>query len=189
MRLSMYKKENRLSYTKLLLIAFVVTLNACALPAPPKQYIGTNLDETGLAKIHGSSIYEKDWGAKVAFIIPLPHIINHYTGVDEIDGQGIFHVGLWFVSTEIFIEAGQHTAKLSYSRNKGVEFCDYVCLEPNFIKEGIEISFIAEENHEYRFFAYIPDDREWVWVEDITDGKVIAGEKPKDFDSTSNTVN
>ena len=44
----------------------------------------------------------------------------------------------------------------------------------------LSINFVAEAGHEYRIPAERRGERNWIWVEDVTSGKVVAGEKPPD---------
>ena len=45
-----------------------------------------------------------------------------------------------------------------------------------------KVKFIAEGGHAYEIYSGKNDDRLRPWVIDTTTGKVVAGEKPPDFD-------
>ncbi len=111
-------------------------------------------------------------------IVPVP-AYRHRTYIYEIDGK---KKGL---RREIHILPGQHTARVHYWRNPDVTFCvgGYAgsdgCIA-NYETRDLSIDFTAEAGHEYRIPAERRDERNWIWVEDITTGKVVAGEKPPD---------
>ncbi len=44
----------------------------------------------------------------------------------------------------------------------------------------LSIDFTVEAGHEYHIPVERRDERNWIWVEDVTSGKVVAGEKPPD---------
>ena len=102
---------------------------------------------------------------------PLP-FDRHRTMIVKIDGKrpgGIqFH-----------ILPGQHSARVYYERLPDVTLCSgWGCIS-NYSSD-LSIDFTAEAGHEYRIPAERRDERDWIWVEDITSGKVVAGEKPPD---------
>ena len=61
----------------------------------------------------------------------------------------------------------------------GSYYLGSVCMA-NYETRDLSIDFTAEAGHEYRIPAERRDERNWIWVEDITTGKVVAGEKPPD---------
>ena len=45
---------------------------------------------------------------------------------------------------------------------------------------SLTVDSATEAGHEYSIQAERRGERDWIWVEDITSGKVVGGEKPPD---------
>ena len=52
------------------------------------------------------------------------------------------------------------------------------CLPLHDETRDLSINFVAEAGHEYRIPAERRGERNWIWVEDVKSGKVVAGEMP-----------
>ncbi len=61
----------------------------------------------------------------------------------------------------------------------GSYYLGSVCIA-NYETRNLSIDFTVEAGHEYRIPAERMDERNWIWVEDVKSGKVVAGEKPPD---------
>ena len=80
---------------------------------------------------------------------------------------------------------GSHTARVIYWRYPDITLCPIggftgpggQCFH-NYTTWDLSIVFTAKAGHEYRIPAERRNGRDWIWVEDITIGKVVAGEKP-----------
>ena len=59
----------------------------------------------------------------------------------------------------------------------GIPLGPGVCFE-DYQTRDLSIDFTAEAGHEYRIPAERRGERNWIWVEDVTSGKVVAGEMP-----------
>ena len=106
--------------------------------------------------------------------MPFP-VPKHVTEIAEIDGKNVNR------GTRVHILPGSHTVSVSYAKYSDVNLCvGLACLPPS---EGLDLSidFMAEAGHEYRIPAERRGERNWIWVEDVTSGKVIAGEKPPEL--------
>ena len=107
--------------------------------------------------------------------IPIPVPVSRYkhvTSIDEIDGVNAGR-------KRIHILPGSHTVSVSYWRKTSVTLCvDPVGCANDYHTLDLSIDFMAKAGHEYRIPAERRDERNWIWVEDITTGKVVAGEKP-----------
>lgn len=159
---------------KLLMITAMISMYGCALQ--PAKWYQPGLDESKIATIHRVSKYTKGKGIALFLVIPIPHKLKHETWVYEVDGRTFkFYLP---DPDEILVGEGFHTVTLGYERDLNIQTC---ACDISF-KHDISINFFAEGKHEYRFFAYIADTDqktpEWVWVEDETTGKVVAGNKP-----------
>lgn len=151
-----------------LMVALALLLSGCAM----KAYKGPELPKSKIAVLH-----QKDWRGKslgLLFIVPYP-LYKHRARIYEIDG----HRGL---GSPIHILPGRHTAKVRYQKSPKLAFCGfYLALSGcvgSYTKRNLSIIFMAEAGHEYRIPAERRDKRNWIWVEDITSGRVVAGEKP-----------
>ncbi len=151
-----------------LVVATAVLGSGCAM----KAYQGPVLPKSEIAVLH-----KKVWRGKslgLMFIVPYP-IFKHRTNIYEIDGKR----GL---GSPIHILPGRHSAKVRYRKSPEVAFCGFYfpiagCIGSYTLRD-FSIVFMAEAGHEYRIPAERRDKRDWVWVEDITTGKVVAGEQP-----------
>ncbi len=136
-----------------------------------KAYEGPELAKSEIAVLDG---FYRHGGILGLFgIVPLP-AYRHRTRINEIDGKRVV------MERNIHIRPGQHFARVRYSRLPKVALCGYFgCIE-DYSTSDLSIDFTAEAGREYRIPAERRDERNWIWVEDITTGKVVAGEKPLD---------
>ncbi len=147
------------------LLPLVVVLELLSSGCTMKAYEGPELPRSEIAVIerrygHGGVLQ------LMGFFLPIPRD-RHRTVIVKIDGK---RPG----GTEFHILPGQHTAKVRYWRYPDV----YLWGIPNYRTRDLSIDFTAEAGHEYRIPAERRGERNWIWVEDITSGKVVAGEKP-----------
>ena len=148
------------------LVVLALLLSACV----AKLYEGPERPNSEIAAI--DRWHSHDWVVLMMGILPIPVSARHETNVFNIDGKRPccyrFHV-----------LPGQHIADVRYVRKPYVALCSLSdCL--GGYAATLSISFTAEAGHEYRIPAERSDERNWIWVEDITTGKVVAGEKPPD---------
>ena len=154
------------------LIVLALLLSACA----AQMYEGPERPNSEIAII--DSEHYHDWMVMMMGILPVPVVAKHYTKVLEIDGD--HEIGYRF-----HVLPGQHIADVQYVRKPYVALCSYSdCL--GGYAAILSIGFTAEAGHEYRIPAERSDERNWIWVEDITTGKVVAGEKPPDDEGEDN---
>ena len=151
-----------------LMVACALLLSACAM----KAYRGPQLPKSEIAVVH-----KKNWrGQSLGFLFMVPYpLYKHRASVYEINGRR----GL---GSPIHIRPGRHTAKVRYEKSPRVAFCGIYppisgCVG-SYTKRNLSIVFVAEAGHEYRIPAERRHKRTWIWVVDITSGKVVAGEKP-----------
>ena len=139
-----------------------------------KAYEGPERSKSEIAVLQAG--YSHGGVLAILVILPHPHF-KHVTEVYEIDGQTNRLGGLG--AAEIHIRPGEHTAWVRYMRYPDVTLCGGLggCI-PSYEARNISIDFTAVAGHEYRIPAERIDERNWVWVEDVTTGKVVAGEKP-----------
>ena len=138
-----------------------------------KAYEGPELPKSEIAVLRHAAMHGGVFG--LLFILPIP-FYKHETLLIEIDGKKRS------AGREVHILPGQHTARVWYTRYPDVTFCaaSYfggACI-PNYQTRDLSIDFMAEAGHEYRIPAERRDERNWIWVEDVKSGKVVAGEKP-----------
>ncbi|MEE8083668.1 MAG: hypothetical protein V3T46_00445 [Alphaproteobacteria bacterium] len=148
-----------------LVLVLALMLSGCA----TKAYEGPDLPRSEIAVLLGHEHGD--------VVIPLlGH--KHRTSVIEIDGKKRSAA-----RHEIHILPGQHTARVHYFRYPDVKsFWGPIGGTPNYETRDLSITFMAKAGHENRIPAERRGERNWVWVEDITEsktnGKVVAGEKP-----------
>ena len=151
-----------------LVIVLALLLSGCG---TIKAYEGPELTKSEISVIDGH--YSHGWMVAMIGILPIPMTFRHETRVFEIDGRS--GGGGW----PYHVLPGQHTAKVRYTDNHPVNLCgQFGCIFG--YKASLTINFATEAGHEYRIPAERRDERDWIWVEDITSGKVVAGEKPPD---------
>ena len=135
-----------------------------------RAYEGPELPKSEIAVLdgihfHGGAIGL--FGGGFPIIIPMP-VYKHRTyiiKVDEFDRE----LNRW-----VHILPGQHTATVHYWRTPDVSLFGF----SNYETRDLSIDFVAEAGHEYRIPAERRGERNWIWVEDLTSGKLVAGEKP-----------
>ena len=89
--------------------------------------------------------------------------------VDETAVSGVFK--------QIAVAPGRHSVSIAYTQRSPI--CGYGgCIITHSSESSI--TFMAEAGHKYRIPAERMDERNWIWVEDVKSGKVVAGEKPPD---------
>ncbi len=146
------------------LLPLVVALALLSSGCTMKAYEGPELPRSEIAVI--DRWHEHGGVLELMGVFPIPRG-RHRTVIVKIAGKrpgGIqFH-----------ILPGQHTAKVLYQRYPDVSLWGIT----NYKTRDISIDFTAEAGHEYRIPAERRDERDWIWVEDVTTGKVVAGEKP-----------
>ncbi len=137
-----------------------------------KAYEGPELPKSEIAVLHSVDPHGESF---VITPVPIPFGSKHITFIDELDGKDLPTP----LSDRIHILPGQHSARVSYIRYPDVTFCFGLgpCFA-NYQTRDLSIDFTAEAGHEYRIPAERRGERNWIWVEDVTSGKVVAGEKP-----------
>jgi len=149
-----------------------------------KAYEGPELPRSEIAVLHAGYRHGETvtlMGVGVLFVFPLPVIASvkkHQTLIVELDGKKT-------AFSEAHILPGQHSAKVRYIRYPDVAFCFGGCFW-DYQTRDLSIDFTAKAGHEYRIPAERRGERNWIWVEDITESKtngevvveVVAGEKP-----------
>ena len=132
-----------------------------------KAYEGPELPRSELAVIDRWHSH----GSILAFfgILPVWHP-RHQTRVYEIDGTD----GPGY---RYHVRPGEHSVTVGYTEYTNPALCSGLGCTRSY-STSLSISFTAEAGHEYRIPAERRDERNWIWVEDITTGKVVAGEKP-----------
>ncbi len=154
-----------------LVVALALLLLGCS--TIQKVYEGPELTKSELSVIEKN--YSHSWMLGMFGVLPIPLSIRHSTDVLEIDG----HQSDGFKYGSYHVRTGQHTAKVRYVGHGPVDLCgQFGCLFQH--QASLTINFTTEAGHEYRIPAERRGERDWIWVEDITSGKVIAGEKPPD---------
>jgi hypothetical protein len=104
-------------------------------------------------------------------LLPFPSIRHHVTVV-RIDGKKVLTK-----EKRILALPGQHSVDISYFRHPPVDLCGFAgCIFKH--EKSFRLNFGTEAGHEYRIAADWRDERDWVWVEDVTANEVIAGEMP-----------
>ncbi len=129
-------------------------------------------EETALKKTEISQIDRRHSHSWALARIPghSTRSFRHDSFVEEVDGkQGI--------GQRYDVPPGQHTAKVRYRRHAPVGLCNqFSCFDSHVA--DLTIEFATEAGHEYRIPAERRYGRDWIWVENITSGKVVAGETP-----------
>ena len=151
-----------------LVVLFALLLSGCG---TIKVYEGPELTKSEISVI--DSRHSHGWMVAFAGVLPIPLSMRHSTIVLIVDG----HDGVGVYPYHVL--PGQHTATVYYTGTAPVDLCGTTgCI---FQYEAIlTINFTTEAGHEYRIPAERRDERDWIWVEDVTTGKVVAGEKPPD---------
>jgi hypothetical protein len=102
-------------------------------------------------------------------VVPIP-VPRYSTFVSEVDGKR----GGW---GPIHVRPAKHWATVLHEFSGPVVLCGYLgCIATSSVI--LKIDFSTEAGHEYGIAAERRNERKWIWVEDITTGKVVAGEKP-----------
>ena len=135
-----------------------------------KAYEGPELPRTEIAVLDGLHKHGRVLG--FLLIVPVPEY-KHVTSIIEIDGK-IRRGG------RIHILPGKHTARVHYRRRSYLTLCGYGACFSNYETRDLSIDFVAEAGHEYRIPAERRGESNWIWVEDVKSGKVVAGEKPSE---------
>ena len=154
-----------------------------------KAYEGPELPRSEIAVLVGK--YRYGGALTVALVVPLPRY-RHETEIYEVDGK-LVSGDSTSVQHNIHVLPGQHSVKVIYTRLPDVEFCaptvlGAACYKKDDEFHDLSIDFTAKAGHEYRIPAERRGERNWIWVEDITESKtngevvveVVAGEKPPD---------
>ena len=152
----------------LCIVASVAGLAGCSTRPPPP---------TNIAVIEGHTYH--GFSLVLLGIIPIPVSLRHETWVTEIDGKSSL-----LPKYSIHVRPGPHSVRVSYQENSGIRLAG-VAGSVGFHEyraKDLAIDFMAVAGHEYRIPAQRWGERNWVWVEDTTTGKMVAGEKPPDID-------
>ena len=155
-----------------LVVLFALLLSGCG---TIKAYEGPELTKSEISVI--DSRHSHGWMVAFMGVLPIPLSIRHSTIVLIVDG----HKGRGVYPYHVL--PGQHTAKVRYTGTAPVDLCGAFAGIGGCIfqyEASLTINFTTEAGHEYRIPAERRDERDWIWVEDITSGKVVAGEKPPD---------
>jgi len=162
-----------------MVIALVLALlsSGCA----TKAYEGPELPKSKIAILNTTYTHTNVF----AVVFPVPAAGHkHATSVREIDTTEVR------LTRYIHILPGSHTAKVNYWRYPAVKLCIFAIISiecvHNYFSRDLSIDFTAKAGHEYRIPAERRGERNWIWVEDITESKtngkvvveVVAGEKP-----------
>ena len=106
-------------------------------------------------------------------VIPFPSESRHFTQIRRLDGE---QYGGY---VEFHVLPGKHSATVHYTRFPPITLCGYYFFACIFdYQADLSIDFTTEVGHEYSIPAERREGRDWIWVEDITTAKVVAGEKP-----------
>ena len=169
-------------------IAALAMLTSCATPARRDAFgVSDNASPSTVATLYKHSEFRRGWGILlVQILLPVPHKLLHQTEVTQIDNRALLRMpgsGSGFVvwPEELRIGAGERVVKFHYRRDRILDMCGIGVFGEGcvgYFDKDTSITFTAEGEHAYRVFAYMPDEKEWTWVEDITTGHVVAGEKP-----------
>ena len=149
-------------------VLLAVLVSGCAM----KAYEGPERPKSEIAELR--QVHQQGVVLKVPFGPGL--LTKHVATIIEIDGKSVTFI--WTKWATIHILPGQHSVRVFYLRFPDVALCgDGGCIA-NYTTGDLSIDFTAEAGHEYRIPAERRDERNWIWVEDKTTGKVVAGEKP-----------
>jgi len=137
-----------------------------------RTYKGPELPKSEVSVIqkvhrHGTSL-----GFAVIIAIPLP---RHDTVVTQLDGEQYSPIA---AGGEFHVPPGKHRATVYYWRYPPITLCGGLGGCVFDYQAVLSIDFATEAGHEYSIPAERREERDWIWVEDITTGKVVAGEKP-----------
>ena len=154
-----------------LVVAVALILSGCA----SKAYEGPKLPKSEIAVLHHYVTRGTVLGFAAIVPVPAP---KHKTIVFQIDGQtpGLATA----LARRLHILPGQHSITVIYERLNHVALCGYGGCIANYRTVDLSIKFVAKAGHEYRIPAERSGKRNWIWVEDVTTGKVISGEKPRE---------
>ena len=156
-----------------LVVGLALLLLGCSMIKVDKVYEGPELTKSELSVIEKN--YSHGWMLGLWGILPIPMSFRHSTDVLEIDG----HKSAGYRYGSYHVRPGQHMAKVRYVGHGPVDLCsEFECIFAH--RASLTINFTTEAGHEYRIPAERRGERNWIWVEDITTGKVVAGEKPPD---------
>ena len=153
------------------LLPLVIVLALLSSGCTIKAYEGPELPRSEIAVLDAGHVHGRVLG--LVAIIPIP-AYKHKTSIAEIDGK------TKGPGTEIHVLPGQHSVRVFYQRFPDVALCGYFGCIANYSTSDLSIDFTVEAGHEYRIPAERRGQRNWIWVEDVKSGKVVAGEKPPD---------
>ena len=164
---------------KRLAIGLVLALLSSGCTTMMNAYEGPELPKSEIAVLVGK--YRYGGALTVLLVVPLPKI-RHETEIYDVDGKLVSDSST-SVQHNIHVLPGQHSVKVMYRRHPDVEFClptfvQIVCFKKDDEYYDLSIDFTAKAGHEYRIPAERRGERNWIWVEDVETGKVVAGEKP-----------
>lgn len=157
-------------------LTLALLIPGCATKAPMQAYEGPELSKSEVAQLYRATTN----GAALGFDlgpVSLPLLWpchKHETTVIKIDGKNSRP------GSDILVLAGQHTARVLYVRYPRVILgsnASALC-KPDYETSNLSINFTAKSGHKYRIPAERRGERNWIWVEDVMSGQVIAGEKP-----------
>jgi hypothetical protein len=148
-------------------LALALLLSGCA----TKAYEGPERPRSEVAELN--VVHEYGYVFGIWGVIPFP-TYKHVTRVIQIDGKRISG-DVWHILP------GQHTVRVWYIRRSEPTVCGTYSATPcevDYKTRDLSIVFIAKAGHEYRIPAERRGAYNWLWVEDLTSGKVVAGREP-----------
>ena len=146
-------------------IALAFLSSGCAM----KAYEGPERPKSEIAVLR--QVHQQSVVLTVPLTIP-GLLTKHVATIIEIDGKSV--PGIAAEGATIHILPGRHSARVHYFRRPGVSLFGF----PNYETRDLSIEFSAKAGHEYRIPVERRGEKNWIWVEDATTGKLVAGKKP-----------
>ena len=135
--------------------------------------VGENSEIAVLHRLHQHGVAVALLGA--VFPVRNP---KHSATIIKVDGTPAHSIGRHPVR-ETYVGPGLHSIEISYKKNSTVAFGSYFFRRLSNYNTRLTIEFTAEAGHQYHVPAERRNEQDWIWVEDITTGKVVAGAKPQ----------
>ena len=152
-----------------ILLFLTLILSGCTV----KAYDGPQLEKSEIAVLH--RLHRHGSSLALFGLIPLPHE-KHSAKIIKVDGTTLG------TGREIHVRPGLHAVEINYIKFGIVTLCGAIAHIPtgctHIYDNQLSIKFTAEAGHEYSVPAERRNEQDWIWVEDITTGKVVAGAKP-----------
>ena len=147
-------------------IAIALVLALLSSGCTTKAYEGPELPKSEIAVLR--EVHQHGVILTPSFFLVVP-LTEHVTSIIEIDKKSV--PGTPTAGSTIHILPGQHTARVHYIKRRPL-------FGPPTYDIYISINFTAKAGHEYRIPTERRGEKNWIWVEDVTSGKVVAGKKP-----------